>query len=245
MSSRSESRSEERSSPLGAACEAGDLAAVRELLVTGHSPLDEHCGQPVFLLVLEMEETNVTVAILRQLARACVLPNPDDENDMTLLHVVAGWNKPRFLAVLLEREEFARRLFALTAEGETLLHRAGGAATANLLLERGLVIDQRDAFGYTPLATAVLRHNAELLEFLLEAGADPTLADARGRTPLHLAALEGNPAAVRRLLATGANPRATDRSGRTPLQLAQAPPREMRRREHTAAAEELSRAIAQ
>lgn len=59
-------------------------------------------------------------------------------------------------------------------------------------LEAGANIDVKDASsGQTPLMAAVLRGNAEIVEFLLSKGADVTTGEKDGYTPAHGAGFQG------------------------------------------------------
>ncbi len=69
----------------------------------------------------------------------------------------------------------------------------------------------------TPLHTAALLGNEEIVEALLSYGADVSAKDAYGRTPLHYAAAYGHQKVVFYLLLYGANPNKTDHMGITPL----------------------------
>jgi hypothetical protein len=64
----------------------------------------------------------------------------------------------------------------------------GNPILTQFLLERGLVaVDARDGeIQYTPLHTASVNGNVQVVEHLLDHGARPSITDARARTPLQL-----------------------------------------------------------
>lgn len=104
--------------------------------------------------------------------------------------------------------------------------RTGDRTRVGALLRRG-ADPARDSFGdgATPLYTAAVQGEAEIVRLLLAAGARPD-AESRGAgsegTPLCAAACWGHTAAVRELLASGADPnlREDGGTGLTPLEWA-------------------------
>jgi ankyrin repeat protein len=82
-------------------------------------------------------------------------------------------------------------------EGFTPLHFAaqtGTSRVARLLLDHGAEIDPTNAFGNTPLFTAVFNYGGDgsVIELLRERGADPLRANVSGQTPVGLARLIAN-----------------------------------------------------
>lgn len=63
---------------------------------------------------------------------------------------------------------------------------------ATRLIERGAMIDARNARGETPLARAVRRDDATTVKALLDAGANPGVLDNAGRSPASLASDVGD-----------------------------------------------------
>lgn len=73
------------------------------------------------------------------------------------------------------------------------------------LLDAGVLVDGKDAGGYTPLMIAAGLGQVQMVELLLVAGADPNLLDSRmGASALHKAAQSGVPEVARLLLDHGA-----------------------------------------
>ena len=109
-------------------------------------------------------------------------------------------------------------------------------------MDAGEGIDERDASGYTALATAVTARRAEMVQRLLERGAaleahDPKIVETRfaklgpdaaagprgASSLLHLAARHSSGAVVRLLVARGLDVDAPDDQGSSPLHFAAAP----------------------
>jgi len=114
---------------------------------------------------------------------------------------------------------------AKNAEGETALHLAAGCRRGEeaalplvgLFLEKGAVVDARNAGGQTPLLYASYGGFRRVVELLIAKGAAVQYQDAYGRSPLHYAAREGRPQVVEILVNKGADPFLKDSEGMTPL----------------------------
>ena len=98
-----------------------------------------------------------------------------------------------------------------------LISAADNLEGAILLLEAGAKPNTADESGNTPLHSASLRGNKEMVELLMDRGANPNVIDMNGKTPLHLAARNGHSDVVQLLVNKGANLNKTDNEGRTPL----------------------------
>ena len=97
-----------------------------------------------------------------------------------------------------------------------------------LLVDAGVSVDQREAFGFTALMQLCCdktQDAARWVALLVDAGADVNARSDGGRTPLHIAAGSGNHDVIAPLVAAGADLRARDRQGRTPLLIAVWPDR--------------------
>ena len=81
----------------------------------------------------------------------------------------------------------------------------GDAESARLLLSAGADVNDAAPIGWSALAVAAFRNQAEVAGVLLDEGAEPDAAGA-GFTALHAAVLRGNLDLVQAVLAHGANP---------------------------------------
>jgi len=91
---------------------------------------------------------------------------------------------------------------------------------AQLLLEKGAEVNEKNDEGMTPLHSAAQCQNQSMTELLLINGADPNAEDNKGQTRLHWAAAVGDSDVAELLLAKGANIDARDKNGKTPLHMA-------------------------
>jgi len=93
-------------------------------------------------------------------------------------------------------------------------------AAGELLKSHPELVNSRGVLGATPLHSAVVTGEKEMVELLLDNKADVSLTDEAGNTPLHYAAGMNNKPAMELLLARGARIDARTNLGRTPLHLA-------------------------
>jgi ankyrin repeat protein len=202
-------------SPLVEAAEAGDLAAVRDLLDAGED-VDvgrESDGLTPLVAALAMGHTEIADLLLDRGAN----PNAFGPDQLG----------PLQLAIVMGHEiDTIRRLLEAGADPDTgsdagsggsfLTPLGAAAATGNLelatlLLDNGADVDGSDLAGLdgiTPLYLAAAQADTEMVEFLLARGADPDGTWGRGGTfgPLYGAAIAGRADAVRLLLDAGADP---------------------------------------
>jgi CubicO group peptidase (beta-lactamase class C family) len=90
-------------------------------------------------------------------------------------------------------------------------------------IEAGSNLDEKDAYGSTPLMVAVTFGRTEVARALIEAGADLHITNNDGGTPLHTAAFLCRVDIVQALLDAGANKYLRDNFGNTPLRAVSAP----------------------
>ena len=90
-------------------------------------------------------------------------------------------------------------------------------------IKAGSDLNEKDAYGSTPLLIAATFGKTEAAKALIEAGADMTIRDNYGSTPLHLAALFCRTEIVKALLDKGANKYLRNNSGSTALDIVSAP----------------------
>ncbi|KAI9717849.1 MAG: hypothetical protein M1828_007088 [Chrysothrix sp. TS-e1954] len=81
----------------------------------------------------------------------------------------------------------------------------GHCRTLQLLISKGVFVDERDSAGSTALHLASQIRSPEVAAVLIEAGADVDALDGNGWTPLHHAAESGNDVGLELLLRNGAN----------------------------------------
>ena len=90
-------------------------------------------------------------------------------------------------------------------------------------IEAGSELNEKDAYGSTPLIIAITFDKTGVAKALIEAGADVTLGNNEGSTPLHLAAFFGRIKIVKALLDKGADRYLRDPNGSTPFDIVAAP----------------------
>jgi ankyrin repeat protein len=82
----------------------------------------------------------------------------------------------------------------------------GSLKTVELLFQKHIDVDTRNADGSTALCSAAESGHVQLSRLLLEKGADVDAEDERGRTALYFAALGKHNTVIQMLLASGADP---------------------------------------
>jgi CubicO group peptidase (beta-lactamase class C family) len=91
------------------------------------------------------------------------------------------------------------------------------------LIKAGADLNEKDAYGSTPLAIAATFGKTEAAKALIDAGADLTVTSNDGSTPLHIAAFFGRTEIVTALLGKGANKYLRNDAGLTALETVAAP----------------------
>ena len=87
----------------------------------------------------------------------------------------------------------------------------------------GSNLDEKDAYGSTPLIIAATFDRIEVARALTQAGANLEIGNNDNSTPLHTAAFFCRTEIVKMLLETGADPKAVNNNGHTPLQTVEVP----------------------
>ena len=107
--------------------------------------------------------------------------------------------------------------------GMTPLHwvaRAGSMECAEILLERGALVNPLNKARRTPLQLAAEANRADIIRLLARHDADLNTQDRKGRTPLHRATYEGCVEAAEALLESGADPTVLNKNGKTAFEIA-------------------------
>ena len=105
------------------------------------------------------------------------------------------------------------------ADGCTpLFHAAWGGyiALAELLVQHGADINEKEETGETPIHGASAWGRSKMVSWLIFKGAEVNVG-SKGYTPLHWAAQNGTGVVAQILLDAGANPKAIDHIGNSPL----------------------------
>jgi ankyrin repeat protein len=179
--------------PLFHAASEDDADRVR-LLVEGGAAIDEVDGQGRTALFGAVDEGSVKAA-------TALLDLGADRKAHDAALIPTAWEKP----------------LANTGAQPSLLHLAAArdhAGIVELLVTRGLAVDQRDRDGVTPLGMACSAKANHALAALLAHGADPDVVDGGGHVPLELCS---DVECVRLLLGAGASPEGNRDSPRSPL----------------------------
>lgn len=99
----------------------------------------------------------------------------------------------------------------------------GNNEAVRQLIEAGADLDQKDAYGSTPLIIAATFGKPEAADLLIAAGADLEITNNEGSTPLHIAALFGREEIVGMLLDGGADRLQRNNEGSTAYDIVAAP----------------------
>eukprot|EP00210_Caulerpa_lentillifera_P001277 g1233.t1 len=108
------------------------------------------------------------------------------------------------------------------ASGQSILWTAafqGNEEIVQLLLQRGVSVDQTDSTGVTPLYAAVSSNQVEIVELLLDWTANPNHQKNDGNTPLHSASANCFVDSIELLLAMNASRVILNNDGLTPLEV--------------------------
>ena len=106
------------------------------------------------------------------------------------------------------------------------LHEAALLGNVDAILQHiaaGTNLDEKDAYGSTPLIITATLGVTDAADALIEGGADWSQTNNEGSTPLHIAAFLCHTEIVEALLAAGADKDALNGAGRTALQSVEGP----------------------
>jgi len=132
----------------------------------------------------------------------------------------AGWNRLKAFLVLCLVLWCAEAGTVSRCEAKTIHEAAaeGDVAAVTRILDKDCMsLNQRDFGGQTPLITAAMYGQKQMVEFLLSRGADVTARDNIGRSAVFWAAQNGEASIVQLLVERGASVKDRDLLGWTPL----------------------------
>jgi ankyrin repeat protein len=149
-------------------------------------------------------------------------PSPEDSQQYLerplRLAVSAGHTQVAQLLVEHNAPATGRGVYGLT-----LLHQAGNADIARMLVDRcSANLDDRDDGGNTALHVAADRGRPDVVKLLVALKANIEARNSDGETPLHVAATQSVGLVVTTLLTLGAERNARTPKGESPLDLARA-----------------------
>lgn len=136
----------------------------------------------------------------------------------TPMRIAVAFGDAEKVRLLLDRGASLHQPHGSMELDTTYLDHCTSAATATLLIERGLPVDRTSQNGTTPIYWAAAGGHLDVLNVLLEHGADPFRRMSGGATLLHGAARSHGPnapAMVARLLDLGVDPMLSNDSGNT------------------------------
>jgi ankyrin repeat protein len=121
----------------------------------------------------------------------------------TALHLASYFDRPEMARLLLDHgadpNAVSRNAMSLRPLHSAASSRAAGVA--QMLLDAGATVNDKQHGGYTPLHAAANNGDMPLINLLLEHGADPYVASDDGRTPIDIAKERGHLEAAERLAA--------------------------------------------
>ncbi|MCX8092161.1 MAG: ankyrin repeat domain-containing protein [Verrucomicrobiae bacterium] len=216
------------------ATNAAGLSALGLARLHKHSDLAEMLvaagGKFTIFDALCLRDTDAALALL---AQDSLLANAVNGAGFSVSELAVAHGQTRVLEELLKRG--VSPSYANPRTAMTLLHVAAFASQpscAQLLLERGAVVDCFDVNGLTALHWATIRGGTRIVALLLEHGADPDARVVESRspssdpspflcflsdTPLHLAVHYGRVEVAEQLIKAGASVNAPGYMGYAPL----------------------------
>jgi ankyrin repeat protein len=167
--------------------EAGNIPGIEKCIAGGVDVnADLGGGTRPLMIAARNERTAVAAYLIRKGARV----NDGDDTGFTPLHDAAGAGDVGMVRLLIARGADVKRKNRLDENALSLAAVGSGEgflATARLLIEHRIPLDQRRAQGgATPLISAATNGNRELVKLLLDKGADPSIRNAEGKTAMQL-----------------------------------------------------------
>ena len=174
-------------------------ADVVEALIAQGVAIDARAADGTSALIQAADLGHSDVVAILLSAQASVDIQGDDGR--TPLMVAARGGHGQIVRSLLDS---SADMLLQDAQGNTALHYAKSGEIAQLLIDRGAVVDARSREGDTPLSKAADRGYLDVVGTLLASGAPVDLGSEKGKTPLNNAAWQGYSDIVDLLLAAGA-----------------------------------------
>ena len=196
--------------PLVTVILANNSDMVRYLLESGANPNCAECPFGILRVAVSSGRANLCLLLIAYGAKV------DEINGIG--------ETPLVTAILANNSDMVRYLLESGANPNCaecpfgILRVAVSSGRANLcliLIAYGAKVDEINGIGETPLVTAILANNSDMVKYILESGADPNCAQC-----LHHAAWEGRADICRLLFSYGADLNAMNANNETPLMLA-------------------------
>ncbi|XP_056016838.1 uncharacterized protein LOC125656331 [Ostrea edulis] len=204
-------------SPLGAACNAGHVSVVKELVKAGADVNLEH-DFGITPLIAACEGGHVSV--LEELMKAGADINQQNRlGDTPLIAACEGGH----VSVVEELVKVTADLNICDVNGRTPLAAAsmqGHVSVIQELMKVGADINLQDNDGNSPLKTASKAGHVSVVEELVKVGADVNLQDNGGNSPLKAASKAGHVSVVEELVKARADVNLQDNGGNSPLKAA-------------------------
>jgi len=136
-----------------------------------------------------------------------------------VLHEAIKNSQYRCFVLLLEYNASPN---VLSDEGDVPLHVVNNPRMAQLLVDYGAWVDQKNNEGQVPLFNAIKNSSCDIARIFLKAGADINSTDNNKNTPLHYAVSHANPSSkvIKLLLYHGADTHQKNNCMKTPNQIA-------------------------
>jgi len=192
----------------------GDTAGLTKQLQQGADPNSRNfVGETPLHVASRYGLTEIIGRLVQHKAN----PNLADDKGRTPLHVAV--DLPTYYKLL----NFGADKYATDLNGNGILHYAAHLSSediAKVCVTDQNIVTHKNNLGRTPMMTATLSENANILKLLLSIGINVDQKDHEGMTALHHATEQDNEGLARLLIANKADVNCRDNSGSTPLHYA-------------------------
>ncbi|KAJ0394173.1 hypothetical protein P43SY_008447 [Pythium insidiosum] len=200
----------EKDLPLVAALKTGNDAITRRLLVDAEAPFFLLTDKiPLFLLAVVSGNLLHCEILIKNDSNVVNLISPLDDGDKEIIAEFGRHQTPLHLASKKGHTSVVELLLSNRAasnlqddEGNTALHYAANAETAEILLSSSFRTNANipNRRGQTPLHIAAANGNVGVVNLLIHNGADQDIVDDQGQNAFHVAAANGHTAVALVLL---------------------------------------------